>query len=399
MSTEAFRTRSVRDVEVTGRRVLVRVDFNVPLDPQGRVSDDRRIRESLPTVRYLLERQAAVVLMSHLGRPGGRVVEELRMAPVGERLAQLLGLPVRILRDCVGPEVEAVVAQMKPGEVALLENVRFHPEEEANDPGFAAALARLGDLYVNDAFGTAHRAHASTVGVARLLPAVAGLLMEKEIRYLSRLLENPDHPFVAVLGGRKVSDKMGVLDNLLRQVDALLIGGGMAYTFLKARGLSVGRSVVEEDKVELARQLLGRAHERSVKLLLPEDVVVAERPAAEVPRRVVSVREIPEGWMGLDIGPRTARHFAEVVERARLVVWNGPMGVFEVEPFAEGTRLVAEAVARCAGTTVVGGGDTAAAVEQLGLLDRFDHVSTGGGATLEFLEGRELPGIRVLQDR
>ncbi|MER3455962.1 MAG: phosphoglycerate kinase [candidate division GAL15 bacterium] len=391
--------RTVRDVEVSGRRVLVRVDFNVPLDDCGRVADDRRIRESLPTVRYLLEHGAAVVLMSHLGRPGGRVVEELRMAPVGERLGQLLGQPVRVLPDCVGPQVEALIGQLRPGDVALLENLRFHPGEEANDPAFAAALARLADLYVNDAFGTAHRAHASTVGVARLLPAVAGLLMEKEIRYLSRLLENPDHPFVAVLGGRKVSDKMGVLANLLQRVDAVLIGGGMAYTFLRARGLSVGRSVVEEDKVELAERLMEQARQRGVELLLPEDVAVAQRPAADVPRRVVLVREIPEGWMGLDVGPATVQRFAQVVERARLVVWNGPMGVFEVEPFAEGTRRLAEVVARCPGTTVVGGGDTAAALEQLGMLDRFDHVSTGGGATLEFLEGKELPGIRVLQDR
>jgi len=391
--------RTVRDVDVAGRRVLVRVDFNVPLDEQGRVADDRRIRESLPTLRYLLEGGAAVVLMSHLGRPGGRVVDGLRMAPVGERLAQLLGRPVRVLPDCVGPEVEAAVAALRPGEVALLENLRFHPEEEANDPAFAAALARLGDLYVNDAFGTAHRAHASTVGVAAYLPAVAGLLMEKEIRYLSRLLENPDHPYVAVLGGKKVSDKIGVLANLLERVDSVLVGGGMAYTFLRACGHPVGRSVVEEDRVALARELMERAEARGVQLLLPEDVVVAPAPAPDAPRRVVSAREIPDGWMGLDIGPATARRFSEVVLGARLVVWNGPMGVFEVEPFAEGTRVVAEAVAQCPGTTVVGGGDTAAAVEQFGLLERFDHVSTGGGATLEFLEGKELPGIRVLQDR
>jgi phosphoglycerate kinase len=390
--------RTVRDVEVAGRRVLVRVDFNVPLDEHGRVADDRRIRESLPTVRYLLEQGAAVVLMSHLGRPGGRVVEELRMAPVGERLAQLLGRPVRVLPDCVGPEVEAVVARLQPGEVALLENLRFYPGEEGNDPAFAAALARLGDLYVNDAFGTAHRAHASTVGVAAHLPAVAGLLMEKEIRYLSRLLESPEHPFVAVLGGKKVSDKIGVLRNLLERVDAVLVGGGMAYTFLRSQGYRVGRSLVEEDKVELARELSERARARGVPLWLPEDVVVAERPSAEASRRVVLAGEIPEGWMGLDIGPRTAERFAGVIEGARLVVWNGPMGVFEVEPFAAGTRAVAEAVARCPGTTVVGGGDTAAAVERFGLLGRFDHVSTGGGASLEFLEGRELPGIRVLQD-
>ncbi len=391
--------RTIRDVEVAGRRVLVRVDFNVPLDPQGRVVDDRRIRESLPTLRYLMERGAAVVVMSHLGRPGGRVVEELRMAPVGERLAQLLGRPVQVLRDCVGPEVEAAVARLQPGEIALLENLRFHPGEEANDPQFAALLARLGDLYVNDAFGTAHRAHASTVGVAAHLPAVAGLLMDKEIRYLSRVLTSSDHPFVAILGGKKVSDKIGVLRNLLTRVDAVLVGGGMAYTFLRAQGYGVGRSVVEEDKLDLARELLDLARRRAVEFVLPQDVVAAERASPDAARRTVPATEIPDGWMGLDIGPQTARRFAQVIEGARLVVWNGPMGVFEVEPFAEGTRAVAQAVARCAGTTVVGGGDTAAAVEQFGLLDRFDHVSTGGGASLEFLEGKELPGIRVLQDR
>ncbi len=390
--------RSVRDVDVTGRRVLVRVDFNVPLDASRRVADDRRIRESLPTINHLLERGAVVVLMSHLGRPGGRVVEELRMAPVAERLAQLLGRPVHMLRDCIGPEVEAAVAGLKPGEVALVENLRFYPGEEANDPEFAAALARLGDLYVNDAFGTAHRAHASTVGIAAYLPAVAGLLMEKEIRYLSRLLESPEHPFVAVLGGKKVSDKIGVLQNLLKRVDAVLVGGGMAYTFLRAQGYGVGRSVVEEDKLEMAQELLDLARGRGVEFVLPEDVVVAERASSDAPRRIVPAAEIPEGWIGLDIGPQTARRFAQVIQEARLVVWNGPMGVFEMEPFSEGTRAVAEAMARCPGTTVVGGGETAAAVEQFGLLDRFDHVSTGGGASLEFLEGKELPGIRVLQD-
>ncbi|MDR5696231.1 MAG: phosphoglycerate kinase [Armatimonadota bacterium] len=390
--------KTVRDVDVRGRRVLVRVDFNVPLDDRGTITDDRRIREALPTIRHLLDAGAAVILMSHLGRPKGKVVESLRLRPVGRRLAELLGRSVATLGDCVGEEVEGAVARMEPGDVVLLENLRFHPEEEANDPKFAARLARLGDLYVNDAFGTAHRAHASTVGVARYLPAVAGLLMDKEIRFLSRVLESPDRPLVAVLGGKKVSDKIGVVRNLLTLADSVLIGGGMAYTFLRAQGHRVGASLLEEDRVALAAELLEQAQRSGVELLLPSDVVVADRLAPEARTQVVSADAIPDGWIGLDIGPQTARRFAQIVRGAGLVVWNGPMGVFEMQPFAAGTRAIAEAVAECRGTVIVGGGDSAAALEQFGLADRVDHISTGGGASLEFLEGRQLPGIAVLQD-
>jgi 3-phosphoglycerate kinase len=375
------------------------VDFNVPLDERGRITDDRRIREALPTIRYLQDHRAVVVLMSHLGRPNGRVIEVLRLRPVGERLAELLGRSVEILNDCVGEETEEAVARLGPGDVALLENLRFHPGEEANDPEFAARLARLGDLYVNDAFGTAHRAHASTVGVARHLPAVAGLLMDREIRYLSRILENPDRPFVAVLGGKKVSDKIGVVRNLLKLADSILIGGAMAYTFLQARGGEAGASLVEEDKIGLAAELLNEAERTGVEILLPYDVVAADRFAADARTEVVPADRIPEGWIGLDIGPQAARRFADAVRGAGLVVWNGPMGVFEMERFAAGTRAVVEAMAECEGTTIVGGGDTASAIEQFALADRVDHISTGGGASLEFMEGKELPGIAVLADR
>jgi len=391
------RKKTVRDIEIRGKRVLVRVDFNVPLE-EGRITDDRRIRESLPTLRYLLDQGATVILASHLGRPGGKVVPSLSLRPVGGRLEELLGQEVRVLEDCVGPEVEEAVRNAPPGSILLLENLRFHPEEEANDPEFARSLARLAEVFVLDAFGTAHRAHASTVGVARFLPAVAGLLLEKELRYLGQVLEAPERPFVAVLGGKKVSDKIGVIQNLLARADALLIGGAMAYTFLRAQGYATGASLVEEEKLPLAHELLGKVHQERMRFLLPMDVVVADRISEDARVKVVPVQEIPEGWIGVDIGPQTARRFAEEIRQARTVVWNGPMGVFEVPPFAAGTRAVAEAVATCPGTTVVGGGDTAAALERFGLADRVDHVSTGGGASLEFLEGRELPGVAVLLD-
>jgi phosphoglycerate kinase len=391
-------TKTIRDVDVAGRRVLVRVDFNVPLD-DGRVADDRRIREALPTLQDLRRRGARVILMSHLGRPEGTVVESLRLDPVARRLSELLGVPVRKLDDCVGPEVERAVAEMRDGDVVLLENLRFHPGEEANDPAFARALASLADLYVNDAFGTAHRAHASTVGVTRYLPAVAGLLMEKELAYLSRALEDPRRPFVAILGGKKVSDKIGVIRNLLARADALLIGGAMAYTFLRARGYGVGASLCEADRLDLARSLLEDAEQRRVPVLLPEDVVVADRFAPDASVRVVPAQAIPEGWMGMDIGPQTAAAFSKVVRTAGTVVWNGPLGVCELAPFAAGTRAVAEAVAASGAVTIVGGGDTAAALQQMGLADRFSHISTGGGASLEFLEGKVLPGVAALQDQ
>ncbi|MDQ7820329.1 MAG: phosphoglycerate kinase [Armatimonadota bacterium] len=390
--------KTIRDVDVAGRRVLVRVDFNVPLD-DGRVADDRRIREALPTIQELRRRGARVILASHLGRPEGKVVESLRMDPVARRLSELLDAPVRKLADCVGPEVERAVAEMRDGDVILLENLRFHPGEEANDPEFARALASLADLYVNDAFGTAHRAHASTVGVARYLPAVAGLLMERELEYLSRALEDPRRPFVAILGGKKVSDKIGVIRNLLGRADTLLIGGAMAYTFLRARGYGVGASLCEVDRLDLARSLLEEAERRRVPLLLPEDVVVADRFAPDAAVRVVPAEAIPEGWMGMDIGPQTAAAFSRVVRTAGTVVWNGPLGVCEFVPFAAGTRMVAEAAAASGAVTIVGGGDTAAALQQMGLADRMSHVSTGGGASLEFLEGKVLPGVAALQDR
>jgi len=392
-----MRKKTIRDVDVARKRVLVRVDFNVPLTPSGEIADDRRIREALPTIRFLLEREAKVILCSHLGRPKG-VEARLRLDPVAQRLQELLGRPVWKLDEVVGPQVEDVVRTMRPGDVVLLENLRFHPGEEANDEDFSRALAGLAEVYVNDAFAAAHRAHASTAGVARYLPAVAGFLMEKEIDYLSRALEDPPRPFVAVLGGAKVSDKIGVIRSLLGRCDALLLGGGMAYTFLRAKGLEVGRSLCEKDKVGLARQLMEDAEARGISLLIPSDVVVAPEPSPEVVPRIVPASAIPPDWMGLDIGPQTAERFSEKIQSAGLVFWNGPMGVFEVEPFAEGTRRIAQAMAESRGITIVGGGDTAAAVERFGLGDRISHISTGGGASLEFLEGKELPGVVALED-
>ena len=391
--------KTVSDVLVRGKRVLVRVDFNVPLDDERRIADDRRITESLRTITFLRKQGARIILASHFGRPGGIVKDELRLDPVADRLSELLGAPVTKLQDCVGPEVERAVAAMKDGEVVLLENLRFHPEEEANEPGFARALAALADLYVNDAFGTAHRAHASTVGIAAHLPAVAGFLMEKELTYLSRALEEPTRPFVAILGGKKVSDKIGVIRNLLGKADALLIGGAMAYTFLRAQGRAVGASLLEEDKLDLAGALMREAAERSLAFHLPDDVVVADRFAEDAAARTVAADAIPDGWMGMDIGPKTAAAYRRVILDAGTVMWNGPMGVFEFPPFAGGTRAVAQAMVDSTAVTIVGGGDSAAAVEKLNLADRMTHISTGGGASLEFLEGRVLPGVAVLADR
>ena len=386
-----MRKKTVRDVDVGGRRVFVRVDFNVPLD-HGHITDDHRIAASLPTITYLLDHGAAVILASHLGRPKG-VDDALRMTPVAARLAELLGRPVRKLDDCVGPAVQRAVAAMKPGDVVLLENLRFHPEEEANDPEFARQLASLADLYANDAFGTAHRAHASTVGIAAFLPAVAGLLMERELQFLGNVLERPRRPLVVILGGAKVSDKLGVLDALLTRCDIVLVGGAMAFTFLLAQGHAVGDSLVEPDRVEDCRRLLATG-----RLRIPDDVVVATARAADADTKVVDRDGIPDGWQGLDIGPATVAAFTAAVEPAATVLWNGPMGVFELAPFAAGTRGVAEAVARCAGFTVVGGGDSAAAIRSFGLADAVDHVSTGGGATLELLEHGDLPGLAALRE-
>jgi phosphoglycerate kinase len=387
--------KTVRDVDVQGKRVLVRVDFNVPLD-DGKVSDDTRIRAALPTIRYLLDRDAAVILCSHLGRPNGKVVDSLRMDPVAKRLAELLDRPVKKMDDCIGPEVEAAARAAKPGDLILLENTRFHPEEKQNDPAFAAKLASLADLYVNDAFGSAHRAHASTEGVAHYLPAVAGLLMEKELEFLGDALASPKRPYVAILGGAKISDKIGVIENLLGQVDALLIGGGMANTFLKADGYDVAESLVEDGSLDTARDLLERAGN---KLVLPVDVTVADRFDADAFSQVVSVGEVPPKWRILDIGPRTLELFQERLAGARTVVWNGPMGVFEFPKFALGTEAVARMLAALPdATTIIGGGDSAAAIEHAGLADQMSHISTGGGASLEFLEGKTLPGVAALMD-
>ncbi len=386
--------KTVRDIDVNEKRVLVRCDFNVPLDGE-RITDDRRITEALPTIKYLLEHGAAVILASHLGRPKG-VSPEFTLAPVAKRLTELLGSNVRLLPDCVGPEVEAACAALKPGSVVLLENVRFHPEEEANDPEFAKQLASLADIYVNDAFGTSHRAHASTEGVAHYLPAVAGFLIEKEIEYLGNAVENPKRPFIAILGGAKVKDKIGVIENLLPKVDKLLIGGGMMFTFLKAEGDGIGKSLLDAGNVDFAKQLI---ENHSDKITLPKDVVIATELSETAETKVVPVESMPDDAIGADIGPLTQETFATLIHIAGTVIWNGPMGVFEMAPFATGTKSVADALTVCKGLTIVGGGDSAAAIEKFGLADKVSHVSTGGGASLEFLEGKVLPGIAALQDK
>ncbi|HET6454140.1 MAG TPA: phosphoglycerate kinase [Armatimonadota bacterium] len=390
--------KTVRDIDVQGKRVLVRVDFNVPQDENGEITDDTRIKAALPTIQYLVDHGAKLILVSHLGRPKG-VDEKLRMDPVAKRLQELLGKPVKKLDDCIGPDVEAAVNQTPSGGVILLENVRFYKEEEANDPDFAKKLASLADVYVNDAFGTAHRAHASTEGVAHYLPAVAGFLMEKEIEYLGKALGNPDRPFVSILGGAKVKDKIPVIENLIEKVDVLLIGGGMAYTFLKAKGLEVGKSLLDEASIGLCGELMDKAAAKGIKFELPDDVLVADRFAPDAQCKVVPASAIPADWMGVDIGPKTIEKFMNYILSAGTVVWNGPMGVFEMKPFAEGTRAVAQAMANSKAATIVGGGDSAAAVEQMGFADKMSHVSTGGGASLEFLEGKALPGVVALNDK
>ena len=393
--------QTIEDIRVDGRTVLVRVDYNVPFRPgTAEISDDSRIAASLPTLRYLLERGCRLIVCSHLGRPRGRVVEEVRMAPVSTRLAELLGAPVRQLGDCVGPEVQDAVDAMRPGEVVMLENLRFHEGEEANDMEFATALAMPADLYVNDAFGAAHRAHASTEGVARLLPAAAGFLMAKELAMLGQALDEPRRPFAAIMGGAKVSDKIAVLESLAGKVDTLIIGGGMAATFFKANGLPIGDSLVEDEWVPFACDFLHKTGETGLQVLLPEDVVIANEFAERADSRVVDAGEIPAGWRVMDVGPRSADAFARGVEDCRTVLWNGPMGVFEWKNFSRGTVRLAEAISALPdATTVVGGGSTAEAVQSLGYADKMTHVSTGGGASLEFLEGRELPGVAALPDR
>jgi phosphoglycerate kinase len=392
--------KTVRDVEVGGKRVLVRVDFNVPLDPRsGAITDDSRIRACLPTINYLVERGARIILCSHLGRPGGRVVEELRLTSVAERLARLLGRPVLTARDSVGPEAEQAAMSLQDGGVLLLENLRFHPEEEKNDPAFARQLASLAELYVSDAFGTVHRAHASTVGVASFLPAVAGFLLERELAMLGKALHNTSHPFAALIGGAKVSDKMGVLENILHRLDALLIGGGMASTFLKAQGHDVGRSRVEEDRLDFASGLIEKVRNRGIRLLLPVDVVVGPSLEATEGTQVVPVTQIPANGVIGDIGPQTVDIFSAELRKCRTIFWNGPMGVFESPPYAQGTRAMAHLLAELEATTIVGGGSTAEVVQELGLTEKMTHVSTGGGASLEFLEGKTLPGVAVLEGK
>ncbi|HPO74074.1 MAG TPA: phosphoglycerate kinase [Armatimonadota bacterium] len=390
--------KTVRDVDVAGKRVLVRVDFNVPQDESGQITDDTRIRAALPTIQYLVDHGARTILVSHLGRPKG-ADDKLRLDPVAARLQELLGRPVQKANDSIGPEVQEQAAKLQDGDVLLLENVRFYKEEEKNDPEFARALASLADLYVNDAFGTAHRAHASTEGVAHLLPGVAGFLMEKEIDYLGRVLESPERPFVAILGGAKVKDKIGVIENLLPKVDALLIGGAMAFTFVKAQGGEIGDTLLDEASLGVATEMLAKAKERGVRLELPVDALAADAIDANAQTRVVPAGEIPAGWKAVDIGPESAKRFAEVIRGAKTVVWNGPMGIFEIDPFAGGTREVARAMAESQALTVVGGGDSVAALEELGMAGQVSHVSTGGGASLEFLEGKVLPGIAALQDK
>ncbi|QDS37476.1 phosphoglycerate kinase [Brevibacillus brevis] len=389
--------KSIRDVELAGKRVFCRVDFNVPMQ-DGVITDDTRIRAAVPTIRFMMEAGAKVILASHFGRPKGQVVEEMRLTPVAAHLSTLLGKDVRKLEDCHGADVEAAVERMESGDVILLENVRFHAGEEKNDPELAKSFAALADLFVNDAFGTAHRAHASTAGIAEYIPAVAGLLMEKEIRFMGGALSNPERPFTAIVGGAKVKDKIAVIENLLTKVDHLIIGGGMANTFLKAQGYGIGASLCEDDKLDLARTLMDQAKERGVQLLMPVDVVVADRFAADAEKQVVAIDSIPEGWMALDIGPKTVEQYNSVIVESKTVVWNGPMGVFEMDAFAGGTIGVAKAMAACSGTTIIGGGDSVAAVEKAGVAEQMTHISTGGGASLEFMEGKELPGVAVLAD-
>lgn len=390
--------KSITDVNIKGQRVLMRVDFNVPMQ-DGKITDDKRIRAALPTIEYAVNQGAKVILMSHFGRPKGKPDDAFRLDPIAERLSELLAQKVHKTNDCIGAEAEEAVANLKTGEVLLLENVRFYNEETDNDPEFAKSLAELGDIYVNDAFGTAHRAHASTAGVASYLPAVSGFLMEKELEFLGGAVENPKRPFVAILGGAKVQDKIAVIESLLNKVDSLIIGGGMAYTFLKAQGLEIGKSLLDEERLDFCRDIMTQAKEKEVELLLPTDIVVAQEFAADAEHKVVPIAEIPADWEGLDIGPETTKRFSDVVKNAGTVVWNGPMGVFEFEAFANGTRGVAQALADSNAVTVIGGGDSAAAVEQMGLAEKMTHVSTGGGASLEFLEGKVLPGVAALNDK
>ena len=391
--------KTIEDIDVSGKRVLVRCDFNVPQDEEGNITDDRRIIAALPTIKYLMEHNAKVILCSHLGRPKGEFNMKYSLKPIAKRLSELLGKEVHMADDVIGDSAKSLAASLKEGDVMLLENVRFHKEEEANDMAFSKALAELADVYVNDAFGTAHRAHASTEGVAKYLPAVCGYLIQKEINVMGKALNNPVRPFVAILGGKKVSDKINVITNLIDKVDELLIGGGMAYTFFKAKGYEIGKSICEDDKVELAKELMEKAAHKGVKLLLPIDNVVATEFSNDAESKVVASNEIPADWEGVDIGPETVKLYGDALKNAKTVIWNGPMGVFEFDKFAVGTNEIAKILGGLDAITIIGGGDSAAATEKGGFADKMTHISTGGGASLEFLEGKELPGIACLLDK
>ncbi|WP_340020767.1 phosphoglycerate kinase [Paenibacillus sp. FSL K6-1096] len=390
--------KSVRDVEVKGKRVFVRVDFNVPVE-EGKITDDTRIRETLPTIKYLIEHGAKVILASHMGRPKGEFVDSMRLTTAAERLSELLGKPVAKADEAVGDAVKAKIAELNEGDVLVLENVRFYKGEEKNDPELAKQFAELADLFVNDAFGAAHRAHASTEGIAHFLPAVSGLLMEKELSVLGKALSSPERPFTAIIGGSKVKDKIDVIDNLLNLADNVLIGGGLSYTFTKAQGYEIGKSLVDNDKIDVALGFIEKAKKLGKNFLLPVDVVVADKFGADANTKIVDATDIPADWEGLDIGPKTREMYADIIKNSKLVVWNGPMGVFEIDIFAEGTKAVAQACATTEGYTVIGGGDSAAAAEKFHLADQMDHISTGGGASLEFMEGKALPGVEALNDK
>ncbi|ASK62757.1 phosphoglycerate kinase [Virgibacillus phasianinus] len=390
--------KTLKDLDLKGKKVFCRVDFNVPM-ADGEVSDDTRVKAALPTIEYLTEQGALVILASHLGRPKGKVVEDLRLDPVAKRLSDLIGKEVTKTDAVYGKEVNEALSRLSDGDILLLENVRFEPGEEKNDEQLAKAFADMADVYVNDAFGAAHRAHASTTGVAKKLPSAAGFLMEKEIDVLGKALEDPDRPFTAIIGGAKVKDKIDVIDNLLEKVDNLIIGGGLAYTFIKAQGYEIGKSLLEEDKIDVAKQFMQKAKDKGVNLVLPEDAVVADDFSNDANTKIVAIDEIPADWEALDIGPKTRETFRNIVADSKLVIWNGPMGVFEINSFAGGTQEVAEALATTNGYTIIGGGDSAAAVEKFGFADQMDHVSTGGGASLEFMEGKELPGVQALDDK
>lgn len=390
--------KTMKDIDVKGKRVFVRVDFNVPMEEEH-ITDDTRIRAALPTIQYLVDAGAKVILASHLGRPKGEVNEEMRLTAVGTRLAELIERPVTKLDESIGEAVEAAIAAMQDGDIVLLENVRFHKGEEKNDPALAESFAKLADVYVNDAFGAAHRAHATTEGIAKFIPAVSGFLMQKELDVLGKALSNPERPFTAIIGGAKVKDKIGVIENLLEKVDHLIIGGGLSYTFVKALGHDVGNSLLEEDKIELAKSFIDKAKEKGVQLHMPVDAVIADKFSKDAATQVVDIDAIPADWMGLDIGPKTAANYADVIAKSKLIIWNGPMGVFEMEKFANGTKTVADAMAATEGYTIIGGGDSAAAVEKFEVASKMNHISTGGGASLELMEGKELPGIVALNDK